>query len=494
MPVTTAIPAPDVQANGVPSSNGDGKPVDLTRPALSGGGYWGVSPVRDTIQSLRLDDAEREFGSELYEWIDKDPIAGGSLDVLKNFTLSGPIQLMANKRPSAGQIVEDPALQEVFDTSARIADYCQWVTEKLDRPVEETLTEFCEQAWKHGNQLADDVWRVVPRGDYEGELPGSTGRTLMAVEGIDHKPRGSYSYVVDATRKTLKAVYGKAPGTSEPALYPLEKFSIAFWGARQGDPEKRAGQSVYRRAVHPWNRRVQAWPEYVKYLQRFGTPAPYGKLWTDNGKIDIYGKRDELGGKSMAELFLVDIMDWRAGRGFVMDSQSDIGLKEPTGDGKVFRDYLDITRIETVLAILYQVGSTQESQFDSRAKSETSMDVLGNILRYMKRWVCRFWEWQFLYRIVQFNWGKRYADLYTPIASLGDTDAADTAALLTALSRVGYRLTASQLPPLDAMAGVPVRQPGEETIPVAGTVQAPGGDGTDGTGGTGGKDEGKAAA
>lgn len=457
----TTLPPPDVSSNG---QVGMPREADLTRPALSAGSYWGLPSVSQTLDRLR-DDAECEFGDDLYDWMDKDPIAGGSRDVLKNFTLSRPLQLLPNRRPGPAQVIDDPRLQDEFDTSARIRDYCLWCQERLDRPVDGTdgtLAEFCETAWGHGNQLADEVWRQVPRAEFGGKLPAS-GPSLLALESIDHKPRSSWAYVVDEFMK-VKGILARTPSTAGGGygIYRTDKFAIATWGARKSDPR---GSSIYRRAVRPWNVRSNTWPDLYKFGQRFGEPAPLGKLDT-SGSTDIYLKRDDLGGKSIADVFLADLLNWRNGQAMVMRSGDDVQLRESESDGRAFRFILDMARMEIVLAILLQVSATQEAQFDSRAKADSGMDVLGSILRGLRRWTCRLWEWQVLYRIVLFNWGKAIADRHTPIASLGEVEHQDTIAMLSALGSVGYRLTPSMLPQWDAEIGGPIRQPGEASIAI----------------------------
>src|SRR5262249_36249156 len=98
-------------------------------------------------------------------------------------------------------------------------------------------------------------------------------------------------------------------------------------------------------------------------------------------------------------------------------------------------------------AIRLATRDTQEAKYGSRADSETSQDVTGNLIGAGKRHVSWMVEWDVVHGIVHANWGLEVARRFTPKVSIGKTEHQDRAQMASAVSSLwsGGVITPSQL-------------------------------------------------
>lgn len=441
MPVSTLIP-PVAGTDGLPLG-AEGKPVEKTAEAISGGPGFGLMPIAGTIQLLsrQSDDAQRRYGDRVFDVMMRDPIAGGSVDVLKHATLANEVRIVPRVRPRPGRPPDDPVLAE---RAAAAAELCQWSLDRLDTPIAQTLFE-CLDALSYGSSLAELVWEVVPNGRWAGKL---------VPKAIKPKSRTAWMFAVDAYYNT-KGIVASTPTLGGWEVLPREKFFVMTWGGRGGDPR---GTSILSRAAEAWNFRVQLPREHFRFCQRHGSPVPVGTLPPEESFSTTAGVET-----TPEQHMLNQLIGYRNGQAMVVPNGAGVILSEPKSKGEVFAMALDIYRREIILAILLQARVTMEAANGSKADSETSENLLGNLVRYARRWVARAVEWDVLYKIILYNEGRDAADEITPQIDSGQVEHQDLASLLTSLASVGYTLDASQMPEIDAAAGMPIREAPAET-------------------------------
>lgn len=427
----------------IPLDDGTGATVPKTAEALAGG-FGGLASVSATIQLGRYrdrDDPQRQYGDRLYDRVRLDPFAGGSVEHLCMAALANDAQISPAARLDAGATAQTPEQQADLDLSAEVAGYCQATVHNLAAPFHATAHEQIMNALEYGCNVADKVW------DFQ---TGEDGKTYLSLKAIKPKARRAWAFEVDGFWN-LKFVVGQ--GLAGWQRFPREKFAVLTWGQRGGDPR---GESVYLRAVEPWNFRVQLPEDHFRFLKRFGTPKVVGKL---SQRSMAAGSGVKPGTSMLARLvdpladFLGQLLTWVNGSVLAVGEGDSVEVHDVKSEGQAFTAAMDLYGREIVRAILLQVRATVEAKNGSKADSETSADVLGNLIMYIRRWYCRMYEWDVLYPMVAYKYGAEIARKHTPRISLGSVEHQDMAALLTALGTAGYVLDDGQFPSIDAFLG-----------------------------------------
>jgi hypothetical protein len=445
-------------ANGA-ARNGTGPYTPARRvPKVSevtAGGAGGLASLADTLQVLGSSTTEtRKYGDDLWEWMDRDAVAGSCVELLENSALSGDLRLVPSVTPRPGRPPEDPAAAEL---SARCHDLCAWAIDRLEDPILPTLKQSFD-ALRKGASLGEIVWDVR---DYQG-------RPALVPRRIAVRPRRSWDFIVDMTGRPV-GFYADSVGGLGRRAFPAEKFLYAAWDVRGGDPR---GTPIYTRAVEAWNFRTQLPTEHFKFCQRFGSPVPVvtmpenpasGPVYDDGSLVPNSADPDE----TPFARYKAIATGLRSNRGVVLENGATAALLEPRTAGQVFTEALDYYAREMTRAILISARATMEAEHGSKADSGSANDNLANLVLYLRRWVARIYEWQLLYRVVLYNFGPEAADLHTPKIDLGGTSQANIIALMAALKGLGYTLTPEQFPDIDAALGgiVPVRELGDAAEP-----------------------------
>lgn len=437
--------------------------ADVTRevvsPASIPGWVWrGLMALSGSI-----DDAEREYGPLVYDSILKDPIAGASFDTLVNSVLSDEPTFLPAIEPAAGE--ERDADQE---QAALIAQVCMRAVNAPTRPFIETLRELLHGGLAKGTKGAEQFYTLVTEGPDSG---------LYHLGGIKCKPNESWRFVVDelgnvvgiAGRAPLAEVSGDATATAIPGvigdsvLLPPERFVIFAWDARDSDPR---GHSYLRRIYSPFNFKVRTWPEMFKGLTQWAVPSVAVIMPEDMADpVDRY-KTDGVTLMTAEEAMLEDVKAFQNGTALLLPFGSQVVVVESSQDGKSVHAAIDLFNREIVHGILGQTRATTEAEHGSKADSQSGQDVLGVIVRSIKRFLAAVIQTQILRPLVRLNWGSDAAARLVPRVTFGESDHQDRAVLMrsaAALYQAGY-LTQSQLAKLDTIIGLPAREPGEESV------------------------------
>lgn len=207
---------------------------------------------------------------------------------------------------------------------------------------------------------------------------------------------------------------------------------------------------------------------YLKFLAQFGTPSMWAELPEDAGDVELQNmdgtpQTDDEGNvlaMTAAEALLQKMISFANGTAMVVENGTQISLIEPKGDGKAFLDAVDCFDRQMTKAVLIVIRATMESQYGSKADSETAQDILGNIVQDIRRTVEVGFFRDVINPIVRFNYGDAAADgELCPAMSLSEVaqeNIVETGNMIANLAR-SEMIHPSQYPGIDNMLGLPER-------------------------------------
>lgn len=408
-----------------------------------------------------IDDISRDFGNDIFERMYNDAYLAGNIGTLKNAILEDGAELIsAIPAPTKGS-KPDPAYEAAYKRSVEILDFCKPMIDGLARPLEDVIEEMLDAMWS-GSRVSELVWAM------EGDLK---------LKAIKPKARRTTSYVVDAFNN-IHGILALTPGN---ALYlnnafmspdfltgaeviPREKFCILTYRMRNSDPR---GSSIFRPAYTAWKAKQLQWPSYLQFLDEYGG----GITWMTTAEGQGAGPvRDPATGllssdgngiytQTAQEQAANDLALLKAGRCGAFPFGTAVHIDRPTGKGEAFTPAMDLLNREMTMAMLGSVRATMESQHGSKADSSTSQDLVGALIRYLRRWVAAVIRQDALYKIVLYNFGKQDADLFTPRTTLTGIDKVDLAETLKSFAAAGFKFAKNQFAWCSEMVGAPEPDP-----------------------------------
>ena len=404
-----------------------------------------------------IDGTEQRFGIDIYERMMRDPVIGPTVDVRIDGALDPGIRPLPAIPPRPDMTAAEAKDQQ------KAVEVCQFVCHAVSY-LEVSLEEFAREmmlAISFGAQVAEKVAVVPTTGPLAGE---------MVLGSVRVKPRKTLVPVVTASMSVLgylKADYysGSTAAVDMKRVIPREKFAVLTYGRRCGDPR---GMSVLERAYNTWWIKTKLWPEFFKYMMRFGTPS----LWATAPEeaMSEVPDIDETGAPMMRNGMVVKAspvkvlrkaleLFFQNGSILAMEGGSKIGTIESSGDGRAYQAGIDILDREMVRAIRGETRTTMESRYGSKADSGTAQDLSDVTERRDQRWVSEMIRRDIFFPLVLWKFGEDAARRYTPrvqISRVAKTDFAKAAAGVAQLYGVGY-LDDGQLPGVDEMLDLPER-------------------------------------
>jgi hypothetical protein len=456
--------APLIQSFVAPGQKVPFNPVSEQVAGLYGGGGSGYGLGSGMGGFYPLPPVDRELltlGINLWRQMLCDPKCSSAVTLLRDAAIADGIQLAPTTLRPMGVSKKSESDSRDPKKCQIITDFCKWSTfDHLETAIEHSVWEFLEGV-AFGNKLSEIVCDFVEGGEYAGKLAWSELRA---------KPYGSYAYVVDPFLKvtgiqTMVPFKSQMDGHVEPhsgelVIVDKRKFLIFSFNTFDSDPR---GVSCLRPAYQWWNLKSQLLPYLSKYIQQFASPSLVGKVpenASDREKRDSNGNVIPGQFVSATQDLFDQIVNFQGGTALALPFGTELEPLQVAGNGDVFDKVIDLCDRQITAAILGQTRATEEARFGSKADSGTGKDILGLVVQRVKSQMCSAIR-QGLHTLVELNWGKEDADLYTPYVEAGNHDREDRAAYWVAasnLARSGY-LSMSQLPMLDAKLGLPARHP-----------------------------------
>jgi hypothetical protein len=404
--------------------------------------------VEQDLQSLPryVDDAERDFGMDIYDRMMRDDSLSSSVDTIKAQVMSeGPKFLCSVSAPAS--FSNDAEAQGKYDKAEEIRSDFESMCDNLQQPLEDILMDMLD-ALVYGHRIAEEVYAA------------ESGKLVL--KKLRVKERESYCFAVNKYMDLagiLPQQYGNSSVgnlsiISEKDIIPRDKFFILSYKPKGGDPR---GRSILRPAYNAWYQKTQLWPHYFKYLLQFATPG-IAAIGPPDAAYSM--ETDETGNNveiKPEEAILNQLLAFANGTAVVLPHGSDIKPIQAVGNGEAYLKAFEMFDRRCVRTVLLNTRSVMEAQFGSKADSQTGQDLLGTVVQLVRRWV----EISFYRDVIKpwfvYNYGEDME--LCPVMSLSSGNREDRVALMQAVAALwnsGY-LDESMCPGLDADMSLPER-------------------------------------
>jgi len=396
-----------------------------------------------------IDDAEREFGIDLYDRMRNDPYIDAPLRYLEALVLEDGVPLgNPIPEPCPGSPPEE---FDLYDAGQEATDFCAECLDELDEPIETTV-ESLMRALSHGHELAETTYRLEQGGNYGGRLMPESIRVI---------PHSNYVLIATPFNKFLGAIAIK-PGISA-ALYAgvipepeqqagfVRREKLVFVTFRR--PGGRlVGQSLVRSAYDAWKRCQIIKPIELSSLAQFGgeslvitgTPA-------DNSAGPR--KRTMADGTEQTVDFATWAADivraaWQSGGVAVVPGEMKLMTIGGEGSGDAFERFAQRANREKMVSVLLSARALMESERSSQADAGSGENVTDVLKRYYRQKIGALLRHQLLRPLITLNYGADAARLLTPTCMGGTVGIPDLAAAASAFAalRASGGITAPMIP------------------------------------------------
>jgi hypothetical protein len=432
---------------------------ELILGAIAGNAF--LSFFGQYVKSLPkyIDDAERDFGFDIYERMLKDPTIQSSMNAIKMQVLSkGPRFMNRVDAPSVSK--PDPEQQAKHDRAEEIKVFVERMCDNLQQPLETILYEMLDFL-AYGHSVAEETY-IIDSGQ-------------LKLKALRVKPRANYLFVCDpymdlqgfiGAKFDSGAALPTLSGIVDPSqVIPREKFFLLSHAPTAGDPR---GTSLLRSAYNAWYLKQQTWPQYLKFLVQFGTPSIAAFLPPDSGGdvqiVDSLGNNllNSDGTPKVAtaeEAMLERLLRFVNGSAIVLPNGATLQPIEMQGDGSVYINAFNLYDTQMTRAILIAARATMEAQHGSRADSGTAQDIVGEFAEFIARNVEIGFYRDVIVPVVRYNYGDEAARELCPYMTLtnsGQQDIVGYGNMIANLARATV-IHESQYPGIDSMLGLPER-------------------------------------
>lgn len=408
-----------------------------------------------------IDDIERDFGLATYLKMQNDPVAGSALDFLIDLVLADGIQVHPRVKLDA---TRNPGQAEKAAHAAEMKDFIEWCFTNLETPLEVAVQHLCEMV-AFGYAVCELLFELAESGPYKGKI--------VPID-IRAKPRENVRFVVNGANRVLGFLVVKVGDTFQPSdeASPLESPNYLppahfIWVSNRmlfGDPR---GRSDLRRAYNDWEFKIRSKVEWFKHLMLHGTGKLIALIKVDSlneaGRLAYETNPDgtiKLNGDQKVQISRVTAI----ARELAKSMNASVGAieadelvqVEARSNGEAFVNAERNANINITTAILGASRATQEAEHGSKADSVTALDVIRAKVRRIKQQIALAIDERIVKPLIEINYGRDMFE-FRPVINLGTFKFASMLEAAEFAQKVGYKPDESQMPFLDELIGVEVR-------------------------------------
>lgn len=431
-----------------------GEVVEVPRnlELVSAAGTWtGVGPYNLQVLAGEINSHQEKLTSFVVEAMLDDPAVFSSFETLKVAVLAADLNVHPafEENPEG----EDPPPGDPAE-ARRAADFCRQALKRLSVPFEVWARDALD-ALAYGHKVAELVMEYITLGDADGYY------TLGALK---MKPRWTYHLCTDPFFNLICLYCQTVQG---PAYIDRDHFVVFSWDVKDNDPR---GSSRFRAAKDPWRRKIRAKDSRSKGDDQFGTPSLAHELPPNT----LTESQDPITKQPTPTTTVINnqLKTFSNGGCFTYFSGGDLKVIESQRDGKQIGNSIDYYDRDITRAIVLQDKATMNPEHYTQGGADVGQDIMADDVAGIKRWICSIVQRQVLHRLLTANEGEEYANLYTPLVTLGAIELRkfhELATPIAVLMQAGG-LTPSQISKFFAMFGLPVPMPGELRIGPSGPI------------------------
>lgn len=473
---TTVAPPPNLDAAFLPTITVKTDTVPGAEYLSSGGWPWLPGMLRSLPRYI--DDITRDLGADLYwKMVEGEPVLQSGIRLLVAGALAPGLQILP---AYADKVIS--AKSKEYDTAAKCAEHIELQFARLGRTYHTLLTEMGYEALATGHSLAEQIFedRLIEVSPGQGPQ--------WALRDIKPKPPESYALVVTPTNEFLGVQYAlpgqpvvtptmvlPLPDGTIPRFLPRRFLFHLAWHTKWDDPR---GLSQMQAAYMGWWLKHQLIPDYRQWLAVWANPPILGHVPRDAAPV----KQKDNSIKTAEQAFLDVLNKLRNGAAVVAQEGNDaqpITQQGTTAEGGPFTAAFGWCDRQMTQAVMYQIRTTIEAQFGSKADSGTAENLLDLLVSGLQLWLTEGPRRDIVRPILAANYGAAVASAYAPILSLATTTPANFPAEAHAAAELkssGY-LSDEMLPAMDGRLGlgsirvsVPTPPPPPEPEPNTGEV------------------------
>lgn len=439
-------------------------PMPPDAEVVSAAGTWsGIGAMNLQVLASETNTSGERLSSVVIEAMLDDDAVKPALDTLKLRVLCGELTFHPSVEPD--DKADDGATSTVGadpDEARRAADFCRRAHDNLDVPIPIWGIDALD-ALAYGNKAAEKVLReVLPPAP--NELP-DPDVGLYTLKALKMKRKLAYHLCTDPYLNLLALYCQTVVG---PAYIDKDHFVVFSWAVRDGDPR---GTSILRAAKDAWRRKRRATESRSKGDDQFGTPSIAHEL-PPTAIIESGLKGDDGRPMTIVDAANAELQKFQAGTTFTHGNGGKVYVVESQRNGEQINASLDDYDRKIQRAMLLSAKAVSEAKHYTQGGGEIGDDLITTLADYIRDWFLSIIKKQVFHYLLTVNFGKEYADLYTPRITIGAMPMDDFVKLASPISVLGQAglLTQSQLTDVLKKGGVPAPHPGELRIGPAGPI------------------------
>lgn len=412
------------------------------------------------------DDVARSFGARVWRAMLCDPAVSSAFNGLRLSILDGGIHFKpSHDIPASLRVVRMPTKPakpgakpdeaapkpQMTPEQARSVEVCEFVERRFKAVWDSIYPELFSllESLAFGVKLGEITLAPVPFGVDAGRLGIGTYRV---------KPDWAWRFVVDRGM-SVRGILSVGQSDGSYVMADPKKFAWLTWMPKDGDPR---GTSVLRAAYDAWNAKVQMFPEYYRFLKRFGSPGIAATLPerepSPRPDVDDQGRDIANTAVSPAQRMVKLLQLYQGGGVIATPFGTVVSPFESRSDGKALVDAFDLFDRQITLAIAMQVRASLEAKHGSKADSETAQDIKGLVVPFGREALASVMR-RVARLLVEVNYGPDDAEIFLPKVMFGHAEQHDKPTVWGAVAGLwssGY-IGESQKEELDAEIGLPPR-------------------------------------
>lgn len=365
-----------------------------------------------------------------------DPIINSSIELLIGMVLNSTYKLINPATPLLND--KNGYTKKDYELGEEIKKYCEKMITGLNSSTFNTVLKELLYAIVYGCTVAEKKIELID-GKY-------------IITDIKIKPPYTYSFILDDFNNCLGVINNtdvfRSVEEDASKIIPKDLLIVYSHNPRFNDPY---GNSLLRPIYKTWLFKQSIEENYNKYMYSFATPSIIGML-PESASLSEDGT-------SLINDWQTGLAQYSGGSNLVHEYGGKIYTISNTSGSDIYKSALNYVDNQIASCILKSARATSEAEHGSKADSETSYDIVKNVVSGIQKNLEEIIYDSIFYQITVLNWGKAVADKLAPRIQFTDSDRTTMIKfgyIIKELFLIGF-LSPSQIIKLDELMNLPGR-------------------------------------